>query len=155
MAVLVGREAPDFTAQAVLPDGTFKQVKLSDFRGKYVVLYFYPLDFTFVCPSEIIAFDNHLAEFKERNCEVLGVSVDSHFSHHAWRNTPVDKGGIGAIQYPLIAVPVTFAAFILLRMWRENRLAHGRLKELPNIFIYTLMALGVYFIGYFWIHGRL
>ncbi len=103
MAVLVGREAPDFTAQAVLPDGTFKQVKLSDFRGKYVVLYFYPLDFTFVCPSEIIAFDNHLAEFKERNCEVLGVSVDSHFSHHAWRNTPVDKGGIGPIQYPLIA----------------------------------------------------
>lgn len=59
------------------------------------------------------------------------------------------------IQYPLIAIPVTFAAFILLRMWRENRLAHGRLKELPNIFIYTLMALGVYFIGYFWIHGRL
>lgn len=103
MAVLVGREAPDFTAQAVLPDGTFKQVKLSDFRGKYVVLYFYPLDFTFVCPSEIIAFDNHLAEFKERNCEVLGVSVDSHFSHHAWRNTPVDQGGIGPIQYPLIA----------------------------------------------------
>jgi peroxiredoxin (alkyl hydroperoxide reductase subunit C) len=103
MAVLVGREAPNFTAQAVLPDGSFKPIKLSDFRGKYVILYFYPLDFTFVCPSEIIAFDNHLGEFKERNCEILGVSVDSHFTHHAWRNTPVDKGGIGPIKYPLVA----------------------------------------------------
>jgi peroxiredoxin (alkyl hydroperoxide reductase subunit C) len=103
MAVLVGREAPQFTAQAVLQDGSFKQVSLKDFRGKYVVLYFYPLDFTFVCPSEIIAFDNHLAKFKERSVEILGVSVDSHFTHHAWRNTPVDKGGIGPIQHTLIA----------------------------------------------------
>lgn len=103
MAVLVGRDAPQFTAQAVLADGSFKQVSLKDYRGKYVILYFYPLDFTFVCPSEIISFDNHLPNFKERNCEILGVSVDSHFSHHAWRNTPVDKGGIGQIQHTLIA----------------------------------------------------
>lgn len=103
MAVLVGKEAPDFKAQAVMGDGSFKELTLSSMKGKYVVLYFYPLDFTFVCPSEIIAFDNHLAEFKERNCEVVGVSVDSHFTHLAWRNTPVDKGGIGAIKYPLVA----------------------------------------------------
>lgn len=103
MAVLVGKEAPDFKAQAVMGDGSFKELSLSSMKGKYVVLYFYPLDFTFVCPSEIIAFDNHLAEFKERNCEVVGVSVDSHFTHLAWRNTPVDKGGIGPIKYPLVA----------------------------------------------------
>lgn len=103
MAVLVGKPAPDFKAQAVMPDNSFKELKLSDFRGKYVVLFFYPLDFTFVCPTEIIAFDNHLPEFKERNCEVIGVSVDSHFSHVAWKNTPVDKGGIGNVQYPIVA----------------------------------------------------
>jgi peroxiredoxin (alkyl hydroperoxide reductase subunit C) len=103
MAVLVGKQAPDFSAQAVMPDGSFQEVKLSDYKGKYVVLFFYPLDFTFVCPSEIIAFHNHVGEFKSRNCEVLGVSVDSHFTHAAWRNTPVDNGGIGAIDYPLIA----------------------------------------------------
>ena len=103
MAVLVGKPAPDFTAQAVMPDNSFKQVKLSDFKGKYVILFFYPLDFTFVCPSEIIAFDNRLANFKERGVEVLGVSVDSHFSHLAWKNTPIDKGGIGNVQYPIVA----------------------------------------------------
>ena len=103
MAVLVGKQAPDFSAQAVMPDGSFKQVSLSDYKGKCVVLFFYPLDFTFVCPSEIIAFSNHLGEFKERNCEVLGVSVDSHFTHAAWRNTSVDNGGIGQIGYPLVA----------------------------------------------------
>ncbi len=103
MAVLVGKQAPDFTATAVMADGSFQEVKLSDYKGKYVVLFFYPLDFTFVCPSEIIAFHNHVGAFKERNCEVLGVSVDSHFTHAAWRNTPVENGGIGAIDYPLIA----------------------------------------------------
>ncbi|MCC6669768.1 MAG: peroxiredoxin [Planctomycetes bacterium] len=103
MAVLVGKQAPDFKAQTVMPDNSFKEVTLSSLRGKYVVLFFYPLDFTFVCPSEIIAFDNHLKEFKERNCEVVGVSVDSHFTHLAWKNTPVDKGGIGQVQYPLVA----------------------------------------------------
>src|SRR5262245_26014680 len=79
-AVLVGKQAADCTAQAVMPEGSFKQIKLSEYRGKYVILFFYPLDFTFVCPSEIIAFDNHLGEFKERGCEVLGVSIDSHFT---------------------------------------------------------------------------
>ncbi len=103
MSVLVGKPAPTFKAQAVMPDGSFKELDLASFQGKYVVLFFYPLDFTFVCPSEIIAFDNHLAEFKERGCEVIGVSIDSHFTHWAWRNTPVDKGGIGAIKYPLVA----------------------------------------------------
>lgn len=103
MAVLVGREAPLFKAEAVMPDGSFQDLELKSYRGKYVVLFFYPLDFTFVCPSEIIAFHNHLGEFKERNCEVLGVSVDSKFTHLAWRNTPVDKGGIGEVGYPLIS----------------------------------------------------
>jgi len=72
-------------------------------RGKYVVLFFYPLDFTFVCPSEIIAFNKALDQFKAKNCEVVGVSVDSQFSHWAWKNTPVNQGGIGPIQYPLVA----------------------------------------------------
>ncbi len=103
MSVLVGKAAPTFKSQAVMPDGSFKELDLASFQGKYVVLFFYPLDFTFVCPSEIISFDNHLSEFKERGCEVIGVSVDSHFTHLAWRNTPVDKGGIGPINYPLVS----------------------------------------------------
>ena len=103
MAVLDGKQAPDFTAQTVMPDGSFKEVSLSDYKGKNVILFFYPLDFTFVCPSEIIAFHNHVGEFRERNTEVIGVSVDSHFTHLAWRNTAVDKGGIGQIDYPLVA----------------------------------------------------
>ncbi len=103
MSVLVGKPAPDFKAQFVMPDGSFQEKSLSDYKGKYTLLFFYPLDFTFVCPSEIIAFSNAMGEFKERNCEVLGVSVDSHFSHHAWRNTAVENGGIGNIEYPLVA----------------------------------------------------
>ena len=103
MSTLVTKEAPDFTAQAVMPENTFAELKLSSHRGKHVVLFFYPLDFTFVCPSEIIAFDKKLDQFKERNCQVIGVSVDSHFSHFAWKNTPVEKGGIGNVQYPLVA----------------------------------------------------
>lgn len=104
MAVQVTQPAPDFTATAVMSDNSFKNdFKLSDLKGKYVVLFFYPLDFTFVCPSEIIAFDRKLAEFKERNCEIIGISIDSHFSHWAWKNTPVNKGGIGNVQYPLVA----------------------------------------------------
>ncbi|MDX8411637.1 MAG: peroxiredoxin [Mariprofundaceae bacterium] len=104
MSVLVTKQAPDFTATAVMPDNSFnEEFKLSDLRGKYVVLYFYPLDFTFVCPSEIIAFDHRLSEFKDRGVEVVGVSVDSQFTHLAWKNTPVDQGGIGNIQYPLVA----------------------------------------------------
>lgn len=104
MSVRVTKPAPDFTATAVMPDNSFNDsFTLSSLKGKYVVLFFYPLDFTFVCPSEIIAFDKKLAEFQSRNCEVVGVSVDSHFSHWAWKNTPVNKGGIGNIQYPLVA----------------------------------------------------
>ena len=103
MAVLVGKDAPDFKAQAVMPDGSFEELSLADYRGKNVVLFFYPLDFTFVCPSEIIAFDNRVADFKERNTELIGVSVDSHFSHLAWRSTPRERGGIGNVQYPLVA----------------------------------------------------
>ncbi len=103
MSVLVAKEAPDFKAQAVMPDNSFQEISLSDYRGKYVVLFFYPLDFTFVCPSEIIAFDKRLAEFKSRNVEVIGVSIDSHFSHLAWKKTEVNNGGIGNVQYPLIA----------------------------------------------------
>jgi peroxiredoxin (alkyl hydroperoxide reductase subunit C) len=103
MSTLVTRQAPDFTAKAVLPDNTIADLTLSSFRGKYVVLFFYPLDFTFVCPSEIIAFDRKLKEFKARNTAVVGVSVDSEFTHFAWRQTPVEKGGIGAVGYPLVA----------------------------------------------------
>lgn len=103
MSTLVTKEAPDFTAQAVMGDNTFEELKLSSYRGRYVVLFFYPLDFTFVCPSEIIAFDAELDKFKERNAEVIGVSVDSHFTHLAWKSTPRDEGGIGDIQYPLVS----------------------------------------------------
>lgn len=102
LTTLVTKEAPDFTAQAVLPDNSFAELTLSKYRGKYVVLFFYPLDFTFVCPSEILAFDKRVAEFKEKNCEVIGVSVDSRFTHLAWKNTPVENGGIGNVQYPLV-----------------------------------------------------
>jgi peroxiredoxin (alkyl hydroperoxide reductase subunit C) len=103
MSTLVTRQAPDFTAEAVLPNNDFGQVSLSKLRGKYVVLFFYPLDFTFVCPSEIIAFDKKIEEFKRRNCEVIGVSIDSKFSHYAWRQTPRQKGGIGNVQFPIVA----------------------------------------------------
>ncbi len=100
---LVQKEAPGFTAQAVMEDGSFKEVSLSDYKGKYTVLFFYPLDFTFVCPTEIIALSERMAEFKQRGAHVLGISVDSHFSHLAWRNTPRDKGGIGEISFPLVS----------------------------------------------------
>ncbi|MEN6450296.1 MAG: peroxiredoxin [Thermoguttaceae bacterium] len=103
MATLVTKEAPDFTAQAVMPDNSFADVKLSSYRGKYVVLFFYPLDFTFVCPSEIIAFDAALAQFQKKNAQVIGCSVDSHYTHLAWKNTPRSQGGIGPIQYPLVS----------------------------------------------------
>ncbi len=103
MSTLVTQQAPDFKANAVMDDNTFKEICLNDYKGKYTLLFFYPLDFTFVCPSEILAFNDRLQEFKERNCEVLGVSIDSHFTHLAWKNTDVNKGGIGNIQYPLIA----------------------------------------------------
>lgn len=103
MSTLVTREAPDFAAQAVMPDNSFAELTLSSFRGRYVVLFFYPLDFTFVCPSEIIAFDKAVSRFEEKNTQVIGVSVDSHFTHLAWKNTPRDQGGIGPIHFPLVA----------------------------------------------------
>lgn len=104
MSVLVTKQAPDFTATAVMGDNSFKEdFSLSDYKGKYVVLFFYPLDFTFVCPSEIIAFDHRLKEFEDRGVQVIGVSVDSHFTHLAWKSTAVENGGIGNIRYPLVA----------------------------------------------------
>lgn len=103
MSVLVQKPAPDFKAQAVMPNGSFQEISLSDYRGKHVVLFFYPLDFTFVCPTEIIAFSERVAEFEKLGVQLLGVSVDSHFSHLAWRNTPRTQGGLGQIDYPLIA----------------------------------------------------
>jgi peroxiredoxin 2/4 len=103
MAVLVGKQAPDFTATAVFGNNEIKPLKLSDLKGKYVAIFFYPLDFTFVCPSELIAFDHRLDEFKKRGVEVIGVSIDSQFTHLAWKNTPIEKGGIGQVQYPLVA----------------------------------------------------
>ncbi len=104
MSVLVTKEAPDFVAPAVMPDGTFKDdFRLSDLEGKYVVLFFWPLDFTFVCPTEIIAHDSRIDEFKERGVEVVGVSIDSQFTHFAWRETSPDKGGIGQVKFPMVA----------------------------------------------------
>lgn len=103
MSVLVQKPAPEFTAQAVMSDGSFQEISLSDYRGKYVVLFFYPLDFTFVCPTEIIAFSERAAEFERLGVQLLGASVDSHFSHLAWRNTPRTEGGLGQIDYPLVA----------------------------------------------------
>lgn len=104
MSVLVGRQAPDFTAAAVMGDGSINEnFKLSDYKGQYVVLFFYPLDFTFVCPSEIIAHDHRADAFAERGVQLIGVSIDSQFTHHAWRNTPTSNGGIGPVKFPLVA----------------------------------------------------
>jgi peroxiredoxin (alkyl hydroperoxide reductase subunit C) len=105
MGVLVGKQAPDFTAPAVLGNGEIvDSYTLSEAtKGKKAVVFFYPLDFTFVCPSELLAFDHRIEEFKKRNVEVIGVSIDSHFSHNAWRNMPVNDGGIGAVNYTLVA----------------------------------------------------
>ncbi|MDX2464887.1 MAG: peroxiredoxin C [Porticoccus sp.] len=105
MGVLVGKPAPDFTSGAVLGNGEIvDEFNLSaTIKGKKAVVFFYPLDFTFVCPSELIAFDHRIEEFKKRGVEVIGVSIDSVFTHNAWRNTAVNDGGIGAVRYPLVA----------------------------------------------------
>jgi peroxiredoxin (alkyl hydroperoxide reductase subunit C) len=103
MGVLVGKKAPDFKAQAVINGSEFKELKLSDFHGKYVVMFFYPLDFTFVCPTELHAFQEKLDAFKKLNCEVIGVSIDSQFSHLAWLNTPRTEGGIKGVTYPVVS----------------------------------------------------
>lgn len=105
MTMLVGRKAPEFNAPAVLGNGEIVDnfALSSALKDKYGVLFFYPLDFTFVCPSELLAFDHRIAEFEKRQVQVIGISIDSHFTHNAWRNTPVEKGGIGPVRYPLIA----------------------------------------------------
>jgi peroxiredoxin 2/4 len=145
MCNLVTKEAPDFTATTVMGDNSFEEnFTLSSFRGKYVVLFFYPLDFTFVCPSEIIAFDKALDSFKEKNCEVIGVSVDSHFTHWAWKNTPVNEGGIGNIKYPLVAdlnktianqygvlLPDGIALRGLFLIDKEGIIRHAVVNDLP------------------------
>ncbi len=99
---LVQKDAPDFKAQALVGKA-FKEIQLADYKGKWVALFFYPLDFTFVCPTEIVAFSDHAAEFKKLGCEILGCSVDSQFSHLAWTNLPRKEGGLGEIKYPLLA----------------------------------------------------
>lgn len=101
---LINQKAPDFTAQAVMENDEITEMNLHDYLdGDYGLVFFYPLDFTFVCPSEIIAFSNRMDKFKELGCKVIGVSVDSQFSHFAWRNTAPEKGGIGSINFPLVA----------------------------------------------------
>jgi len=145
MSLLVTRPAPDFTATAVMPDNSFKEdFRLADYRGKYVLLFFYPLDFTFVCPSEILAFNKAVAEFAENNCQLIGISIDSHFSHLAWKNTKVSDGGIGHIAYPLVsdldksiskAYEVLLDAGIALRglflIDREGIVRHQVVNDLP------------------------
>ncbi len=144
MSTLVTRPAPDFTAQAVMADNSFKQISLSDYKGKNVVLFFYPLDFTFVCPSEILAFNRKVSEFKEKGTEVLGVSIDSHFTHLAWKNTAIDKGGIEGVNFPLVAdvsknicreYGVLFNEEIALRglflIDKEGTVRHSVINDLP------------------------
>ncbi|RMF37022.1 MAG: peroxiredoxin [Planctomycetota bacterium] len=144
MSVLVTKEAPNFKATAVMEDGSFKEISLTDYRGKYVILFFYPLDFTFVCPTEIIAFSDRADEFAELGVQLLGCSIDSHFSHLAWRNTPRSEGGLGEIKYPLIAditkqiardYDVLFNDSIALRglflIDREGVVRHQVVNDLP------------------------
>jgi len=103
MATLAGRQAPHFKAEAVV-NGDFKEISLSDYRGKKnVLLFFYPLDFTFVCPTELHAFQEQLEDFQKRNVEVIGCSIDSKFSHAAWLNTPKNRGGIAGVTYPILS----------------------------------------------------
>jgi len=145
MSTLVTKEAPDFTAAAVLANNTIvEDFTLSSYKGKYVVLFFYPLDFTFVCPSEIIAFNKKLDEFKSRGVEVIGVSVDSQFTHFAWKNTEPKAGGIGNIQFPLVAdlsksiardYGVLFGDAVALRglflIDKEGIVRHSTINDLP------------------------
>ena len=144
MCTLETKEDPDFTATAVMPDNSFKELKLSSYRGKYVILFFYPLDFTFVCPSEIIAFDAALDKFQRKNTQVLGVSVDSHFTHLAWKNTPRKEGGIGPIRYPLVSdltkgiakdYGVLLEGGVALRglflIDKEGKVRHALINDLP------------------------
>lgn len=144
MSVLVTKMAPEFTAQAVMPNNNIEELSLASYRGRYVLLFFYPLDFTFVCPSEILAFDQALDEFNKRDCEILGVSVDSQFSHFAWKNTAVESGGIGNIKFPLVAdldkaissaydvlLPDGIALRGLFLIDREGVVRHQLVNDLP------------------------
>ncbi len=144
MGCLVQQPAPEFKAQAVMPDGTFKEVSLADFRGQYVMLFFYPLDFTFVCPTEIIAFSDSAAEFEKRGVQLLSSSIDSHFTHLAWRNTPREEGGLGDIQYPMLAdlnkkiaedygvlLPAGIALRGLFLIDKEGVVRHQLVNDLP------------------------
>ncbi|XP_035579633.1 peroxiredoxin-1-like [Zalophus californianus] len=101
----IGHPAPKFKATAVVPDGQFKDLSLSDYKEKYIVFFFYSLDFTSVCPTEIIAFSDRAEEFRKLNCQVIGASVDSHFCHLAWINTPKKQGGLGPMNIPLVSDP--------------------------------------------------
>jgi alkyl hydroperoxide reductase subunit AhpC len=144
MSVLVQQSAPDFKAQAVMPDGSFKSVSLSDYQGKYVLLFFWPLDFTFVCPTEIIAFSDRAEDFEKLNVQILGVSVDSHYTHLAWRNQPRNDGGLGQINYPLVAdlnkeiaraydvlLPGGIALRGLFLIDKEGKVRHQVVNDLP------------------------
>ncbi len=103
MGVLVGKKAPGFTAKAVRGKEIIENFSLDQFKGTYVLLFFYPLNFTFVCPTELHAFQEKLDEFRAKNCELVGCSVDSHYSHHAWLKTPKNQGGVEGIEYPIIS----------------------------------------------------
>jgi len=126
MSVLVGQQAPEFTAAAVMADGSINEsFSLSDYEGKYVVLFFYPLDFTFVCPSELIAFDHRIAEFEARGVQVIGCSVDSHFSHAAWRNTAVNDGSYDVLLDGGVALRGSFL------IDKDGTIRHAVINDLP------------------------
>eukprot|EP00921_Rhytidocystis_pertsovi_P020787 GHVQ01033133.1.p1 GENE.GHVQ01033133.1~~GHVQ01033133.1.p1 ORF type:complete len:233 (+),score=27.87 GHVQ01033133.1:211-909(+) len=140
----VGKPAPDFKCDAVMANNEVKKISLSEMRGQYVLLFFYPFDFTFVCPSEIVAFDKAMPEFKKRNVEVLGCSIDSAFVHTAWKKTDLKNGGIGPISYPLIAdvtheVAKTFGVLMdggmalrgLFLIDKQGVLQHALVNNLP------------------------
>jgi len=126
---LVGSPAPEWSAQAVIGN-EIKELKSSDFDGKWKVLFFYPLDFTFVCPTEITAFEGALSKFKELNCEVIGCSVDSQFSHLAWNKTAKNEGGLGGVTYPLLA-----------DMTKEIAWQHGVLLEEAGVALRGLFII--------------
>lgn len=145
MSNLVGKQAPDFSAKAVIDGRMVEDFTLSQFRGKYVILFFYPLDFTFVCPTELHAFQEKLSQFESRDCQVVACSVDSNFSHYAWLNTPKSKGGISGVTYPLVSdinkqiaqdydvlVPGEGVAFRgLFLIDREGIIRHQVINDLP------------------------
>ncbi len=144
MAAQVTKPAPDFTADAV-ENGAFKQITLSSYRGRYVILFFYPLDFTFVCPTEIIAFSDDFAEFNKRGAQVIGVSVDSKYTHLAWTNTPRKSGGLGSISYPIVsdlnkAIARSYGVLLedagvalrgLFLIDKEGVIRHATINDLP------------------------